>query len=98
MPRRLISELTDHEAIDQVFLLSEKQLRANRNGNLYLQLRLTDRSGAISAMMWNATERTAGLAESGDYVQVQGTSQVYNGTMQVIATRIERVDPAQIDE
>ncbi len=29
---------TGQETVDQVFLASEKQLRPNRNGNLYLQL------------------------------------------------------------
>ena len=56
MSRRYVSQLAHQEAVDQIFLASEKPLRPNRNGNLYLQLELSDRSGAISARMWNASE------------------------------------------
>ena len=57
MSRRYVSQLAHQEAIDQIFLASDKQLRPNRNGNLYLQIELSDRSGAIGARMWNASEQ-----------------------------------------
>ena len=56
MPKKYVNELTDGVAIDEVFLASEKQLRPNRNGDLYLQLRLSDKTGAVTAMMWNAKQ------------------------------------------
>ena len=43
--RRYVCQLGHNEQINQVFLASDKQLRPNRNGNLYLQLQLSDRSG-----------------------------------------------------
>ena len=49
MSRRFIAQLTEHENIDQVFLVADKQLRANRQGNLYLQLRLSDKTGRVAS-------------------------------------------------
>ena len=57
MSRRFINELTENESIDEVFLVWDKQLRTNRNGNPYLQLRLADRTGSLTGMMWNANDR-----------------------------------------
>jgi len=54
MSRRFVNEFTDGETVDQVFMASEKQLRTNRNGNLYLQVRLSDRTGSVTSMLWNA--------------------------------------------
>ena len=42
--RQFVSHLSDGDSVQETFLVSEKQLRANRNGNLYLQLELRDRS------------------------------------------------------
>lgn len=98
MTRRFVNELADGEAIDQIFLASEKQLRTNRNGNLYLQLRISDRSGSLTAMLWNAQQRHFDGFENGDYVVVRGTSQVYNGTMQVLAKEIGKADSSGVDE
>ena len=49
MTRRYINEFSHQEAIDEVFIAGDKQLRPNRNGNLYLQVALSDRSGSIAA-------------------------------------------------
>ncbi len=96
--RRFVNQLGERENIDQVFLVADKQLRANRNGNLYLQLRLTDKTGSLTGMLWNASDSTFNSVETGNYLRVAGTTQVYNGQMQMIVTRIEPADVRQIDE
>ena len=97
MSRRFINQLGDSETIEETFVASEKQLRPNRNGNLYLQLRLADRSGTVNAMMWNSGERAYRSFENGDYVLVSGTTQVYNGKLQIILNEISRADPSEVD-
>jgi 3'-5' exoribonuclease len=96
--RKFVSQLGERESIDQVFLVADKQLRANRNGNLYLQLRLNDKTGSLTGMLWNATDQVFNSVQTGNYLRVQGTTQVYNGQMQMIITRIEPADQRQVDE
>lgn len=96
--RRFINQLCERENIDQVFLVADKQLRANRNGNLYLQLRLTDKSGSLTGMLWNANDSVFNSVQTGNYLRVAGTTQIYNGQLQMIVTRIEPSDPRQVDE
>lgn len=93
--RRFVSQLGHNEAVSQVFLASEKQLRPNRNGNLYLQVDLSDRSGAVNARLWNATDNDYKAFENGDYVFVEGATQMFQGNMQLIANRIRK---ARLDE
>ena len=66
--RRFVTDLTDTETVDQVFIANEKQLRTNRNGNLYLQVRLSDRTGSVTAMLWNAHQKQFDSFENGDYI------------------------------
>ncbi len=98
MTRRFINQLGEHENVDQVFLVADKQLRTNRNGNLYLQLRLSDRTGSVTAMLWNASDQVYGSFDNGDYVRVQATTQFYNGALQMITQRVERADAHSINE
>ena len=98
MSRRFIQQLSDREQVDEVFLVADKQLRTNRQGGLYLQMRLSDRTGSVTAMMWNANEKLYHAFENGDYLHVQGTAQVYNGALQVIVTRIDRTPASDVDE
>ena len=96
--RRYVCQLGHNEQINQVFLASDKQLRPNRNGNLYLQLQLSDRSGAIAARLWNASENDYRAFENGDYVKVDGNTQLFQGNMQLIASAIRRARPDEVDE
>lgn len=98
MSRRFISQLGERENVDEVYLASEKQMRANRNGNLYLQVRLADKTGSVTGMLWNAGDRLYDSFANGDYVKIQGTTQFYNGNLQMILNRIERIEPARIDQ
>ena len=98
MSRRFINQFGDREPVDEVFLAAEKQLRTNRQGNLYMQTRLSDRSGSVTAMMWNAGEKVYRSFENGDYLRVQGTAQYYNGVLQMILNQIEMVDARDVDE
>jgi 3'-5' exoribonuclease len=97
MPRRYVSELGHQESVNEVYVAGEKQLRPNRNGNLYLQVDLSDRTGSIAARLWNANDTVYKSFQSGDYLRVEGTAQVYQGAMQIIATKLRRVDPAEVD-
>jgi len=98
MSRRFVNLLADGEAVDEVFLASEKQLRPNRNGNLYLQVRLSDKTGTITAMLWNASQKHYEQFQNGDYIHVTGTSQLYNGGMQILAKGIDKYTKAEVDE
>lgn len=97
MPRRYINQFGHQEAVDQIFLAAQKQLRPNRNGNLYLQVELSDRSGTISARMWNASEAEYRNFDDGDFVRVEGTAQLYQGAMQLIASNICKARGDEVD-
>ena len=99
MSRRFINTLSDGETIEEVYLLADKQLRANRNAALYLLVELRDRSGAMNARMWNVTEEAVAHFGPGDFVHVKGKVQLFQGALQMIVSHVhpvpsERLDPA----
>ncbi len=98
MSRSFVNQLADGQGVDEVFLASEKQLRPNRAGQLYLQVRLSDKTGSLNAMLWNANQRQFDSFSNGDFVRVKGTSQLYNGGMQIIAQEIDPEDSSKVDE
>jgi len=98
MSRRYVNQFGHQEAVNEVFVAADKQLRPNRNGNLYLQVDLSDRSGAIGARMWNATEALYRSFENGDYVRVEGTTQLFQGNLQLILAHITKLDPGEVNE
>jgi 3'-5' exoribonuclease len=95
--RRYVQHLADGDAVEEVYLAVDKQLRANRNGNLYLQLELRDRTGTIGARLWNVPETLARSFEAGDFLRVKGKVQLFQGALQMILSQVERADPHSVD-
>lgn len=93
MPRKLIAQLQDQEQVDQTFKVLDKQMRANRQGGKYVLMRLGDRSGVLTGMLWNAEEPIFLSFEKGDIVRCRGRLQVYNGGLQIIVNSLAREEP-----
>lgn len=95
--RRYVDQLRDGDNLEDVYLMTDKQLRANRNGNLYLQLELRDRTGGISARLWNAGDQTGRGFDPGDFVHATGKVQLFQGSLQVILASVERVEAQKVE-
>lgn len=97
MPRKYVNEYKDGDSVDEVFLLAEKTLRANRNANLYLLAVLRDKTGTIAGLQWNVTEQGTAQINAGDFVRVKGKVQIFQGGLQMIVTNLKPVPPAEVD-
>ncbi|MDR1964279.1 MAG: HD domain-containing protein [Planctomycetaceae bacterium] len=100
MPRRYINQFRDNEKVEEIYLVSDKQLRPNKNGNLYLQFNLSDKTGMVSGRLWNATDELFYQFDNGDYVLAEGVTQRFQGTLQFIAKKLTKIDTKkqQVDE
>lgn len=96
LSRTPINELTDGMTLGQSFQAADKQLRVNRQGGKYILLKLSDRTGTMAGMMWNADEATFDRFDRGDYIHCQGRTQIHNGALQMIVTDIERMDGSEV--
>jgi 3'-5' exoribonuclease len=97
MARRFVQDLADGDTVEETYLVLDKQLRANRNGNLYLQVELRDRSGSISARLWNAGEHLFRSFEVGDFLMTKGKVQLFQGSLQMILSQIERTETNKVE-
>lgn len=97
MAKTFIDKLRDGDSLDDVFLAAEKQLRINKNGNPYVQIELRDRSGGMSARMWNAGDVIFRSFENGDFLHVDGKVQNFQGSLQIVLSHFEKVESKSID-
>ena len=97
MTRRFVTDLKDGDVVDEVFLVADKQLRANRNAALYLNVDLRDKTGVLNGRMWNVTEESCQHIQTGGFVRIKGKVQLYQGTLQLILTYIDNVAASSTD-
>jgi 3'-5' exoribonuclease len=77
------------------FLCTQKDVRQGRGGDLFIALSLQDRTGSVRARVLNEAARLREEFDSGDFVKVQGRTDLFNGRMQLLVENIRRVNPDQ---
>ena len=77
------------------FLCTYKDVRQGRGGDLFIAISLQDRTGLVRARILNEAARLREEFVSGDFVKVQGRTDLFNGRMQLVVDRIRRVNPDQ---
>jgi len=77
------------------FLCTQKDVRQGRGGDLFIALSLQDRTGVVRGRILNEAARLREEFDSGDFVKVQGRTDLFNGRMQLVVENIRRVNPDQ---
>ena len=97
MRKRLLKDLGPNEEVNQIFLVKFRQLRTARNATLFIHLELADKTGSISARMWNATRAIYETFEENALVRVRGMTELYQGNLQLVMDDIRPVAPSEAD-
>ena len=95
--KRFVSELGVGERVDTNFLMRRCDLRTGRTGQAYLALEFADKSGYISARMWDNAAAASRAITEGDFVRVVGVVETYQGTPQLKVERLAPADPRHVD-
>lgn len=92
MKTHYICDLQDGQGVASLFLVREKEVRtSSRSGKSWLELDLVDRTGRISAKMWDNFAVIAVTFERDDVVHVRGRVKLYNGQKELM---LEQIIPA----
>jgi 3'-5' exoribonuclease len=97
MPRRYIRQFADGDTFEDIFLVTDKLVKTNRQGQPFLQVELRDRSGALMARLWNAGENLTRQINQGDFVRAKGKVQLFQGGLQIILTDIQPLRGEKLD-
>ena len=99
MKKRFITDIRTGDRVDDIFVLSEKILSQKKDGNNFLNVTLSDKTGTIKGVVWDHVDQIAAGVTSGDFVHVIGGVSDYRGTLQVVIKIMEpfpsdRIDPS----
>jgi 3'-5' exoribonuclease len=96
MPRKFISQLNGGTTIDEIFLVQNKDLRTTKNGSLYIQTQLSDRTGMIDARMWDASTPFFESLGNDTFLRIKGRTEIYQNKIQLIIKHISKTNQEDI--
>jgi len=97
MKTRYINQLQPGDSLADQFVLTEKTMAHKKDGNNYLNLVLSDRTGSIKAVIWDNVDQIAAKTKSGQVVVVKGTVGSYRGNLQMVVKEMSTAPASDID-
>jgi 3'-5' exoribonuclease len=94
---KTIVSLKEGDWVEEVYLVTSKQVSTAKNGVTYLSLKLADKTGEIDGKLWDNADEVAGRFEREDFVRIKGIAANYQGTMQVKMKTLEKIDDSKVD-
>jgi 3'-5' exoribonuclease len=98
MKSGFVVDLKDGMAIASLFLVREKEIRSSpRTGKSWLQLGLVDRTGSVSAKMWDNYATIISTFACDDVIRVRGRAKLYNDQIEITLEQILPVTDKEYD-
>lgn len=95
--RVFCADLSAGDAVEELFCIERVERRMGRGG-AYLRVSLVDRTGSLTAMVWDDVEAILEALTEGGYARVRGEVETWREDLQLKITGAERwtesVDPA----
>jgi len=97
MKRQTVITLAAGDTVEDLFALTEKNLAQKRNGDPYLTVTLTDKTGRIKGVVWDDAQRIAAETGTGEVVAVSGTVSAYRDALQLTIRDMRKVPQDSVD-
>ena len=91
---RYLTEYQEGERVIAFCLVKGKEAGVASNQSEYLNLELGDRSGTITAKLWDVSAEVKDAIQVKDVVKIDAVVQVYRGKKQLVIQRIRLATPA----
>jgi 3'-5' exoribonuclease len=89
MKNQFVNEIKVGKIVDDIFMLYEKTLAQKKDGNNFLNVTLSDKTGTIKGVIWDNVDQIAANITSGDVVHIKGSVNEYRGSLQLVIKKME---------
>lgn len=85
---KFVAHIKAGDRVDDIFVLAEKRLGHKRDGDAFLNVTLTDRSGRIKGVVWDNALQIAAATDAGQFVRAGGAVGQYRGALQLVVQQL----------
>jgi len=97
MKKQFITNIKAGDVLGDRFVLTEKSMAQKKNGDNYLNLVLSDRTGSLKGVVWDNVEKLSSQSEAGVVVAVKGHVGEYRGNLQAVVKEMTVVSADETD-
>lgn len=85
------------DVVDDVFVITSKQIASSTTGKLYIKAFISDRTSQVTARMWNATREDFNALPDSGFMKIHGRIENYQNNLQLIIENFDIPDEKKFD-
>src|SRR5579862_5863875 len=97
MRRLFLRDCAPGDVVEDVFVLTNKQLAATASGKYYIKGFCSDRTGQVTVRLWNATKDIFNSMPDGGFLRIRGRIENYQNNLQLIIEKIASAKDGTFD-
>jgi 3'-5' exoribonuclease len=97
MKSQFVQDLKPNDPVNSVFIVRGKTLREKRDGSYFLSLELADKTGTVSAILWDRVEEVNRSVRRDDVVAVTGIANTYQDRLQITLSAVRKAAGKDVD-
>lgn len=87
-----VKDIRAGDRVQDLFLVTEKNMAISQKGNPYLNLKLRDRTGEIDGRVWDRATEMNDLFKAGDVIHIQSQAVSFRNVVQLSISQITIAD------
>jgi 3'-5' exoribonuclease len=91
-----VKDLEANTVVATFFLIRHKEVKQKKTGEPYLMMTLGDKTGSVTAIMWNNFLDHHHTFERDDFVKIKGEVALYNNRIQLVLHKIRRAEEGEV--
>ncbi len=97
MAHKPINKIAAGEFLDDIYMVTEPILRSTTNGDLYIAMFLSDKTGQLNGRMWQASEAAYASLPKPGFIRIQGRSELYKNNLQIVVNQFSIINQDQVN-
>jgi 3'-5' exoribonuclease len=91
-----VKDIQAGDRVQDLFLVTEKNMAISQKGNPYLNLRLRDKTGEVDGRVWDRAAEMNDLFRAGDIIHIQSQAVSFRNVVQLSISKISVADDPAI--
>ncbi len=97
MNRIFIEDIREGNRVTGQFLVQVKQAQTTKSGKPFISLRLQDKTGSISAKIWDNADKLLSVFSKGDIINIDAVVDEYNQELQLNIRQLQKLPLEKIN-
>lgn len=97
MKRVFLKDIKERDKVEEIFLVSKKDMPISKSGKPYLNLKLMDKTGEMEGRVWDHAEKLSQNFKKNDFIQIKGWGILYQNVVQLNISSIKKCPEEEVD-